>query len=91
MRKPKQKAVKRRSVAALVEEMDGAARLYASAYGDAQWTTGYRSRFEADPNHNKAVADRLYQKGIAQWNAVDAANALFRKHAQRLLREARNA
>lgn len=61
----------------------------AVARGEAQWTHGYRSRFEATPNHDTAEADRLAERNMKQWVMVDAAERNFQRLAARLLREAR--
>lgn len=57
----------------------------AIARGEAQYTSGYRSASGVE------VQDRMWARQQAQWKVVDDAEAKFRRLAQRLLREARDA
>jgi hypothetical protein len=58
----------------------------AIARGEAQWTLGYRTRFEALA-HDKLEADRLCAKNLRQWQDVERVERKFRRLALRLLRE----
>jgi hypothetical protein len=75
--RPKQKPIDR-----LMAAMDACA----IARGEAQWTLGYRTRFEALA-HDKLEADRLCAKNLRQWQDVERVERKFRRLALRLLRE----
>lgn len=78
--------------AALVERLVMAMDRCALTRGEAQWTNGYRARFEADIKRmsltgaDNAEAERLYEKQQRQWAENAKAEKRFKRIAQEVVR-----
>lgn len=62
-----------------VDRVMAAADAYSLARAEANWSNGYRARFEADPMHDIAEADRLFLKERAQWKRVGVLEKRLRR------------
>ncbi len=69
-----------------IERLMAAADAYSIARAEANWTNGYRARYEASP-HTKEEATRLFAKEKMQWGDVTRAEAKMRREFLRVLRD----
>jgi hypothetical protein len=63
------------SIVASRNELMAAIYVLARAQGEAQWTQGYRCRFEADHRDDTEEARRLHNKESGQWHFVGTATS----------------
>ena len=56
---------------------------------EANFTDGYRTRFEANQSHDRKEAERLYQKSRSLWRQYDAEWVCFERDVKAILRAER--
>ena len=78
---------KRKPIDLLMAAMDRCAM----TRGNAQWTQGYRARYEREMGHEHPEAARLRTRENHEWELNGEAEKAFRRLAMRLLREAATA
>lgn len=69
---PARKSIKsRKRVRDAREKLERVISLFGCAYGEAQWTNGYRTAKNSDPSHKETVASELFQREVKQWQYLE--------------------